>query len=283
MGNTDNTKFQLPVHTEEELKEAHINYMRHLRNNRNNFSYWFPKISVVKHHGISIPSSRVVEVPEEIYKAFFLESSGDRRSIRQFVHKSILPVIRSHFNGKEVFVKNGCYSGKFRFDKCCHLPANATLKTITEHLCEIQYDSLIKDTAGNLEIVLREWIKPEDGTKTIYGGMPLRTEIRLFYNFTEHKPLYWVNYWDWDYCHEVICWHPEDKDVYEEYYPYIDEEAKLYCKENWQLILDALAHVKDLEGKWSVDFILEKSRVWLIDMAIASMSAYWNPTRNDYI
>lgn len=283
MSNINISNFLFPLMTEQELKEAYINYMHFLRNNRNNFSYWFPKIRVVKQHDISIPESHIVEVPEEIYKAFFLESPGDKRSIRQFVHKSILPVIQSHFNGKEVFIKNGCYSGKFQFNKCCHLPTDATLKTITEHLCNIQYDSLMKKKAGNLEIVLREWIKPDAGTKTIYGGMPLRAEIRLFYDFTEHKPLYWVNYWDYDYCHEAICSHPEDKEVYEKYYPYIHEEAELYCKEHWKTVLDALAQVKNLEGKWSVDFILTERQVWLIDMAIASMSAYWMPTRNDYI
>lgn len=269
-------KLEIQPPTQEEIKEAHDRYMRYLRENPNNFSFWYPHLSTMKRHGISIPKSRIIEVPEEIYKSFFLEDKRDKKTIRLWAHDAILPVIQQHFQGKEVFVKNGCYSGKFYFDRCCHLKADATLKEIVEHLCEIQYDSLCKETLGNLEIILREWITPEPGTKTIYGGMPLRAEMRLFYDFTEHRPLYWVNYWDWDYCHDVICYHQEDKKVYEEYYPYIDEEVKLYTEEYWLTICNALKEVTALKGIWSVDFILEKDKIWFIDAAIGPMSSYWD-------
>lgn len=277
----NNKEFNFHAPTEDELREAHENYMKYLRENPNNFSFWFPKLSVVKRHGILVPKSHVVEVPEDIYKAFFQEGKNDLRVIRQWAHKAILPVIQQHFQGKEVFVKNGCYSGKFNFNKCCHLAVDATLKEIVAHLCSIQYDSLLKETDGNLEIVLREWIQPEEGTKTIYNGMPLRPEMRLFYDFTSHKPLYWVNYWDWNDCHDPICLDlegnpSEDAEVYEEYYPYIDEELREYQEKYWQTILDALQQVNLMEGIWSVDFLFEKNQIWLIDAAIGPKSHYWD-------
>jgi len=277
----NNKEFKFHAPTEDELREAHNNYMKYLRENPNNFSFWFPKLSVVKRHRILVPKSHVVEVPEDIYKTFFQEGKNDLRVIRQWAHKAILPVIRQHFQGKEVFMKNGCYSGKFNFNKCCHLTADATLKEIVEHLCSIQYDSLLKETDGNLEIVLREWIQPEEGTKTIYNGMPLRPEMRLFYDFTSHKPLYWVNYWDWNDCHDPICLDlegnpSEDAEVYEEYYPYIDEELREYQEKYWQTILDALQQVNLMEGIWSVDFLFEKNQIWLIDAAIGPKSHYWD-------
>lgn len=262
--------------TEQEQQEAHANFINWLRNNPNNFSYWFPKLSVVRQHGVLVPKSRIINVPEELLEAFFLERKGDKRLIRQWAHDNILPVIKSHFQDTEVFMKNGCFSGKFNFNACCHLPANATLKEIVQHLCNIQYDSLANDTAGNLEVILREWVKPMNGTETIYGGMPLRAEMRLFYDFDSHQPLYYVNYWDWDYCHEAICCQPEDKTVYENYYPFINEEVELYAKDHWQTICDALSHVSDMKGDWSIDFILESNRVWMIDAAIGRQSAYWD-------
>lgn len=278
-GNT--SKILLPKPTEEELREAHKSYMTFLRENKNNFSYWFPRLATVKRNGIKIPKSHIVTVPEEIYKAFFMENPRDKKTIRLWAHDAILPVIGQHFPDREVFMKNGCYSGKFHFDSCCHLSANATLKEIVEHLCNIQYDSLMKNTSGNLEIVLREWIRPEENTKTIYGGMPLRPEMRLFYDFTSHKPLYWVNYWDWDFCRDAICFdwdglRTKDADVYEECYSYIDKELEQYSKEYWQTILNALQEVTLMAGIWSVDFLFEKKQVWLIDAAIGSMSAYWD-------
>lgn len=273
--------FKFPTFTEEELREAHESHMKYLRENPNNFSFWFPKLSVVKRYGLMVPKSHVVDVPENIYKTFFQEGKNDMRIIRQWAHKAILSVIQQHFQGKEVFLKNGCYSGKFSFNKCCHLKANATLKEIVAHLCNIQYDSLMKETDGNLEVVLREWIQPEDGTNTIYGGMPLRPEMRLFYDFTSHKPLYWVNYWDWNDCHDPICFHwngerTEDADVYEETYPSIDERVKKYREKYWQTIIDALQQVNLMKGIWSVDFLFDKSGVWLIDAAIGSRSHYWD-------
>lgn len=267
--------------SQEELRKAHENYMKYLRENKNNFSYWFPKLSVVNRHGIMVPKSYIVDVPEDIYEAFFQERKGDRCLIRQWTHKAVLPIIKKHFDGKEVFLKNGCYSGKFNFDKCCHIKAGASLEDIVTHLCELQMDSLLKETDGNLEMVLREWIQPEEGNKTIYGGMPLRTEMRLFYDFSNHKPLYWVNYWNWDDCHDPICigWdgeRKEDADVYEEYYSYIDEELGLCYEKHWQTIVDALQQVSSMEGIWSVDFLFEKEQVWLIDAAIGPRSHYWD-------
>ena len=277
----NNKEITIHTPTEEEMKEAHENYMCYLRENPNNFSFWFPHLSAVKNHGIRVPQSYIIEVPEEIYKAFYQEHSQDMKKIRLWAHKKVFPVIQNHFQGKEVFVKNGCYSGKFSFNKNCHIQPNATLKEIVEHLCNIQYGALchgFNGTGGYLEIVLREWIRPDNFTKTIYGGMPLRPEMRLFYDFDGHKPLYWVNYWDWDECHDYIA-QTEDKEVYEEYYPYIDEEVKIYTTDHWDTICNALAQVTGLKGVWSVDFILQKDMVWFIDAAIGPMSAYWDPEK----
>ena len=45
-----------------------------------------------------------------------------------------------------------------------------------------------------------------------------------------------------------------------------------------QLVADAMKNVEGLDGKWSVDVLLdEKGGFWLIDMAVAQQSAYWNP------
>lgn len=262
--------------TEQEMQEVHENYMNWLRNNPNNFSHWFPHLSVAKRNGIAIPETHIVKVPEEVFPAFWKEKKRDAKTIRLWAHKAILPIIKQHFAGKDVFMKNGCFSGKFNFSRCCHIPADATLKEIVAHLAQIQYDSLCNDTAGNLEIVLREWIRPQSGTRTIYNGMPLRAEMRLFYDFDNHKPLYWVNYWEWNYCHDAICYKPQDKEVYEEYYPYIDEEVELYTQQHWPTICKALQEVTGLKGVWSVDFILEEKKVWLIDAAIGRQSAYWD-------
>jgi hypothetical protein len=60
---------------------------------------------------------------------------------------------------------------------------------VTNCLCNIQYESLTLDTGKNHEVVLREWIPCPEDTTRIYNGMPLRPEMRLFYDFDKHLTL----------------------------------------------------------------------------------------------
>ena len=268
--------------SEEDDNVSHMNFLRNVRLNPNNFSYWFPKIRKVRKNGIIVPKSFMVDIPDDIYLCFFQEREFDRDKIFVWVKDFVQPIIQKNFPNQDVFLKNGCFSNKFEFDKSCHILKNDGIKSVVDKIMNLQSASLMHDTDGYLELVLREWIEPEPDTKSIYDGMPFRAEMRLFYDFTVKKPLYYVNYWDWGYCHDAICdrWGDRsiDADVYEYQYSFINEEVSLYTEENWKTICDALAGV-DLAGKWSVDFILEKDRVILIDMAIASRSAYWDEER----
>lgn len=274
------TKLSIATPSEEDMKAAHVNYINWLSNNPNNFSYWFPRIINLREYGISIPKSIILPVPENILNAFFMEHMpDDMERITKWVDMTIMPIISTTFAQKEVFVKNGCFSNKFSFDAACHIPANADLLKVTEHICRIQADSICFDTAGNLEIVLREWIEPEEGTRTIYNGMPFRSEMRLFYDFDRHRYLYDVNYWDWDNCHDYICRNPEDAEVYEDDYQCIAEELDIRKNIHLTNIANALYSVNSLKGIWSVDFILTDDKCWLIDMAIAKQSAYWDESK----
>lgn len=114
-------------------------------------------------------------------------------------------------------------------------------ETLIRHICSIQYDSLCLEMAENLEIV--------------------------------------VNYWDWNYCHDAICFVPfgiersADADIYETAYPQLDADTwRLFAKHR-PIIEKALSTVNTLKMSgdnpniWSVDFMLEKNRCWLSDMA----------------
>lgn len=111
--------------------------------------------------------------------------------------------------------------------------------------------------------------------------MPLRTEVRVFYDFDIKKVLYAVNYWDWNYCYSSICRNATDKIVYENYYDTI--------KKNYEEVVDdvikcaelGLMDVDELSGVWSIDFMIAEDRngvktTYLIDMAEGPRSAYWN-------
>lgn len=281
-------EIQMNLPTPQELQTAHDSFMSYLRNNPNNFSYWYPHVKELDNHGISVPRSIVIDIPEETYKAFFMERAGDKEIIDSWVTDHVMPRINNTdwLKNKKIFIKNGCFSNKFKFSKGCLIADSSDKETLVQHICNIQYDSFFHDTYGYLELVLREYIEPEKAdTPTIYHGMPLRPEVRVFYNFDVHKLLYAVNYWDWNYCHDAIRRKTEDATAYETAYPSLNTDVKRLLLKHQSVIEKALETVETLKmpedapNIWSVDFILEENRVWLIDMAQGWRSVYWDPKK----
>ena len=228
---------------------------------------------------------------QKIVQKFFQEQEGDSEKIDNWVLDHVVPVIEQTpwLNGHKIFIKNGCYSHKFNFTNGCLITDQSDEEQLIKNICNIQYEAICYDKCGYLELILREYIEPEKtDTPTIYHGMPLRPEIRIFYNFDIHQLLYAINYWDWDYCHDAICYSflGEDKlpdaDIYETAYPTLDAETKRLFEKHRPQIEKALATVTTLQmpgeapNIWSVDFLMEENRVWLIDMAQGWRSAYWD-------
>ena len=271
----DMSKIQIKTPTEEKLLECHNHFIKWLKENPNNFSFWFKHITIVQNHGISIPKSTIINVPEDLLDSFFLEKNGDREKITDWVLNNVLPVIK---NEKfPLFMKNGCFSNKYDFSINCLVP-EFSLQQIAQRIINIQQESLCWDTGGNLELIFREYIQPERDTETIYNGMPLRPEIRVFYNFDSHKYVYDVNYWDYTYCHgNLRC--DEDELVFTKYYPIMKDRLETRKAIYLPTIQEALSHVTGLSGNWSVDFMLDKDKIWLIDMAEAHRSAYYDPDK----
>lgn len=264
---------EILLKTEKDLTELENSYYQDLKSNKNNISYWYPKI---KNCGIKQPKTFIFPVPLNIMKCFFLENKDDKNKITKWVREELYPNIPQELKNKNLFIKNGCFSNKFDFATA--IPRYNTVECISECIQEIQYASFCMDTMGNSEIAIRERIgySPNE-TPCIYNGLPLRNEYRVFYDFTKHKFLYIVNYWDWAYCHDYggICSNKTDKIIYESVY---DDLLKHYLanKEKVrELISDKLKSVTELEGAWSIDIMEDNGDFWLIDMALAKDSAYW--------
>lgn len=157
------------------------------------------------------------------------------------------------------------------------------------NLIDMNYDALCFGADGITEVCVRELIPYNEGTTPIiYHGMPLRPEFRVFYDFDKHQPLYVVNYWDWDYCHDAICRGYTDKIVYEAYYSQLLDQYNAHKDAVMAMVATNMKNITGLKGIWSVDVLLCESQeewqrryegFWLIDMAIGSRSAYWDPSR----
>jgi hypothetical protein len=252
-------------------------FYKDLQADRNNMSYWLPKI---QNQGLRIPKTCIIPMPEKVMDACFMD--GDRKKnmavVGKWVTETVMPKLEEESLTGLIFVKNGCFSNKFDF-RSCSIIANPL--ALTASVIDINYQSFMFDAGGNTELAIRERIPyDEEKTPTIYNGLPLRNEYRIFYDFDNHKPLYIVNYWDWDYCHDSICRVASDRIIYESAYPELEEH---YEKEKNTVLFyvnSGLKNVTGLSGIWSVDILEDESGTfWLIDMAVGQQSAYWDPEK----
>jgi hypothetical protein len=250
-------------------------YYNSLKDNKNNISFWYPK---VKDCGILTPNTYITEVPEEIVNACFMEGNQQEcmDKVYNWVKDEVMPNIPQELRGL-LFIKNGAYSNKFDFNTAC---ARYSALDIARSVIEINYASLMFETGGNAELAIRERIIHYDSiVPTIYNGMPLQNEYRIFYDFDNKQPLYIVNYWDWGYCHDAISRNITDKLVYECYYGRIQEHFEEMKDTVTELVDKHMQDVTGLEGIWSIDIMEANGRFWLIDMALGNRSAYWDPVR----
>lgn len=236
--------------------------------NKNNLSYWFPKI---KDCGIKVPETIITHVPEEIQKCFFMEPYDKcENKIIEWINENIKPLMVEHL----YFMKNAVFSNKFNFQHCITRPTK-----IADDLIDINYTALCVGANGTEEVILRKIIDHDrQNTPTIYFGMPMRSEFRVFYDFEQRKVLYSVNYWDYDYCYSRL-YEKTDKIIFD----YMEDVIATRFIENQNFVEELVKkHMReiDLQGKWSIDILLdEQGTYWLIDMAVAENSAYWEPNR----
>lgn len=270
------SKVDLSINEEEVLK-GFREYFDSFKDDLNNFSYWEPK---VENCGIEVPESVIIPVPVEIGQAFFMvRPDEDFEKVYEWVKKDVMPCLKEiPGTGPFVFVKNGTFSNKYCF-RDCKVQRNA--HELACSIININYDALLVGAGGISELVIREFIEFNHGlTPTIYQGMPLRTEFRVFYDFDKRKVLYSVNYWDYDYCHEAISRDFTDKIIYESHWPHLKQSFEKRKEDVELMISDSMEDV-EMTGIWSVDVMWsdEEEEYYLIDMAIAARSAYWDPER----
>ena len=222
-----------------------------------------------------------MKVPDDILECFFLEHDNDREKICEFVDKNVIPYINKWFPNDECFLKNGCFSNKFDFNSSCHVTSFDT-ESIVDHILNIEDISLMVEASGDLEFAFREYVRPhDDSLLSIYNGMTLIPEFRVFYDFDNSKVLYVSNYWDYDYCYDTVKSNNEkDGDIF-------DEAYKSYIKQAYESNKDIVAEEvhklmkghNELCGIWSVDVMMNGDELWLIDMALGYRSAYWDPMK----
>lgn len=250
-----------------------------VRDMENRFSHWFKAVKDIS-GPIRVPKTVVFQTPLEVVQACCMDKpEKDRKTIQQFVDQTVRPKLREcGLDHQLLFVKNSTFSNKFSATGSClttslDLPQAIVNINQGAMMCIMGYD-------GTDELVVRERILHNSTrTATIYDGLPFRPEFRVFYDFDAKEVIFVANYWEPSYVgshlHDLT-----DKIVWEHQAPIIQDIFEARKAEVADLVGTALQSIKGLSGPWSVDIMLDRPEkeggtFWLIDMAVAEMSAYW--------
>lgn len=238
------------------------------KRNVNNLSYWFPQ---VKDCGIKVPETIVIPLSFEQFKWLSSDNYQDKDICKmgKFIKDKIL--LSSIKDKTMFFIKTGTFSNKFDFSTC----KVENLDKIGYQFLNIYYAAMCVCDGPSTEIVIREFIKSKQ-TKKIYNGMPLNTEFRVFYDFDEKKVLGIFNYWDREVMLNslVRMKAKNDIEIFSRAISAIEESFTIHKDMVINLIENKMRTVS-LQGKWSIDIMKVENDFYLIDMATAETSYYY--------
>lgn len=192
------------------------------------------------------------------------------------------------------FLKTGTYSSKYDY-RNAHVDDPHEVAQIGEYLLYIQSQAV--EMAGPLnqpstygvsttnEFVVREYVPDRLGLPTIYMGLPLRCEYRCFID-CDTKGLLGVHpYWDPEVMNHRFRDAPDASN------PHMRHDAVTYAMHEpllmreYEASKDSVAsHVAELlpglnlAGQWSLDVMKDGDDYWLIDMAPAERSTFYERT-----
>lgn len=240
--------------------------------NENELSFWFPKIQKLKHESILIPETCIIPIS---YKWFcWLMSDNykaeEKKAFSQYIKKQLTKT--DFLIRRELFMKTGLFSNKFQF-KQAHLE-DGVQDDIGERYLEIAYAGLCVGCPMSKDLVLREFIHTAYERPTIYDGMKLNTEFRVFYSFDKKSVEKIVNYWD-TATMLTHLYREEDKKAFLSVSESIEREFHARAAELSRICCQVLPEVP-LYGTWSIDFMWTGQKYALIDMALAKESYYYN-------
>lgn len=257
-----------------EIEDVYARVLSDERDNLSNFSKWYPVCTATPE--LAVPKSTVVTVPESVITAMwsdaFYQKPEIHAIIEDFVNEQIRPLMQP---GRLYFVKNSMFSNKFNFNSCV-----TTSDKVLYSFIDINYAAMCVGAEGLSEFVIREYINSEPSTLKIYNGMPLHPEFRCFWSPKEQRCLYSTNYWDSKYV-SANLYDATDKLVFSYTADSLEREFNNQQQYVEKVVTQALLGKSFPTARpWSVDVMMqEDGTLWLIDMAVAESSTYWDPSR----
>ena len=258
-----------------------------LDNNMNQMGYWLPKVAEIS--PFKIPDTKILKVPLSLLQlGRVFEYSELTPTTFKIINEYCKKVFKLDLNST-YFIKNGVFSSKFDF-------RNAKVTTPQEVAELGQYLFYIHQQACQMASLFNnksiygcgttnEWIVREyigsTVKETIYMGLPLNTEYRIFVDFETKAILSDNQYWNKEVMnkrfeenrnghdvHDVITYNMASERLEKTYNENIDKVKKMMQK--------LLNNNIEMTGQWSLDIMQVENDFYLIDMALAENSFYYD-------
>lgn len=262
----------------------------------NDMANYLPKIEPLFSSTVfKLPNTIFITVPKEVIVSVYNSDFSDEERIT--LNKELRKAIEEWlWFTNEFFIKTGTFSDKFDFSQ----PHVKDLDTVFSHYVNILYQSLLVGAGVTNTLVVREYIKPSEAVPTIYGGMPLREEWRVFVDFDSRSVIGYSFYWHESQMVKLVGFLDDaDKLSIDELYSlaktslgdytgyrrdYLEYFISWYSwrkGSNFDKINDILDNLSsalesnksELIGKWSLDFMVNGEDIYFIDAARMEESA----------
>ena len=265
-----------------------------LSSNPNSMGYWLPLIapSVKSEEFFKIPDTKIIKVPLPLLQ---LTRTDELSTLTPATIKILDDFSYKAFElepDKEYFVKTGTFSSKYDF-RNAHIHEPKEVNELGEYLFFLSHQAVmlaspltspsIYGASTTNEWVVRHYIKDMENNPCIYEGMPLHTEYRVFVDFDNKEVLGIHPYWD----SKVMKERFEDKSDSDTakmmhdsviFRMHEDVLQKRYNDNKDKVVKHIQGVVNDtvgLKGQWSVDVMQNGNDFYLIDMALAQDSAFY--------
>ena len=249
--------------------------------------FWLPPLveGLYGNKFFKVPDTKILHVPITMLQLTRLGFETLNPVTKEIVNRYCQKIF--HLDRHEdYFIKTGTYSSKYEF-RNAHIHEPKEVDEMGEYFLLLNHLTCSMAAPTNNrsfyganttnEWVVREYIKDKESNPTIYNGLPLHTEYRVFVDFDMKEILGVSPYWRSDVMKnkfkEVSS--PQERHDYVVYLMHEDVLNKRY-NESVQTVLNEMEKVIPrikLTGQWSIDVMRNGDDYYIIDMALAEHSA----------
>ena len=173
----------------------------------NAMSNWLLPIKQVvdKTRFFKIPKTRIIKVPLTLLQSTRVYEFQDLNPLSFEIINQYAQKVFDLDLDKDYFIKTGTFSSKFDF-RNAKVTKGQEVSELGSYLWFIQHQAsqfasplnnqVVYGVSSNNEWVVREFIEDKEDNPTIYNGLPLHTEYRVFVDFDTEEIIGISPYWE---------------------------------------------------------------------------------------